>query len=74
VSRSGTRLSVMSQSGAGIYFPAKQATMITPVGPNEFLIDGKRHDWLRFERDPAGRVTGLAIDPGQWQVAARKRY
>jgi CubicO group peptidase (beta-lactamase class C family) len=52
----------------------EKATPITvvPTTRDEFFVDGGDHTRLAFLHDEAGKVTGVVLNPGPWQVAGQR--
>ena len=45
---------------------------VVPISRDEFFVDAGDHTRLAFLHDEAGRVTGLALNPGHWQITGRR--
>jgi CubicO group peptidase (beta-lactamase class C family) len=45
---------------------------ITPISSNEFFVNGGDHTRVAFLRDEVGKATGLVLNPGPWQITARR--
>jgi membrane-associated protease RseP (regulator of RpoE activity) len=45
---------------------------VVPTSRDEFFVDGGDHTRLAFLHDEAGKVTGLVLNPGPWQVAGQR--
>jgi len=71
VARNGAKLTAQSANG-GQYIPNAAAVELIPIGRDQFLISGSRHDAIRFERNAKGQVTGLTINPGSWAISASR--
>jgi CubicO group peptidase (beta-lactamase class C family) len=53
-------------------FEQGKTTLAHPTSDREFLADGDDRTRLSFVIDPAGKVSGLVLNPGPWQITARK--
>ncbi|MBR0937941.1 serine hydrolase [Bradyrhizobium jicamae] len=51
-------------------FEKGKATPLVATSSNEFTVDDEDHTRLAFIRDAAGKVSGLILDPGPWQLKA----
>ncbi len=45
---------------------------VVPMSSNEFFVDGGDHTRLAFLRDEVGKATGLALNPGPWQITGQR--
>jgi len=45
---------------------------VVPMSRSEFFVDCGDHTRLAFLRDEAGRVSGLVLNPGPWQITGRR--
>jgi CubicO group peptidase (beta-lactamase class C family) len=45
---------------------------IVPMSRDEFFVDSGDHTRLAFLHDEAGKVTGLVLNPGPWQVTGQR--
>ncbi len=45
---------------------------VVPTSRDEFFVDGGDHTRLAFLHDEAGKVTGLVLNPGPWQITGRR--
>jgi len=68
----GAGLEIAVAGSASLYLPADTWVSLTPVGKDEFELATPRADRLRFERDAAGRIGGLTVNPGPWPIRARR--
>jgi hypothetical protein len=55
-------------------FEKDTAILARPTSSSEFVVDDDDdHTRLAFVRDQAGKVTGAILNPGPWQITARKQ-
>jgi hypothetical protein len=45
---------------------------VVPISRDEFFVDGGDHTRLAFLHDEAGKATGLALNPGPWQITGQR--
>jgi hypothetical protein len=45
---------------------------MTATSDTEFRHEGGDHTRLAFVRDQAGKVSGVVLDPGPWEIRATK--
>jgi hypothetical protein len=45
---------------------------VVPISRDAFFVDDGDHTRLAFLHDEAGKVTGLVLNPGLWQVSGRR--
>jgi CubicO group peptidase (beta-lactamase class C family) len=45
---------------------------VVPTSRDEFFVDGGDHTRLAFLHDEIGKVTGLVLNPGPWQITGRR--
>jgi hypothetical protein len=45
---------------------------VVPTTRDAFFVDADDHTRLEFLHDEAGKVTGLVLNPGPWQVAGHR--
>ncbi len=57
---------------SSLYLPSDQWVSMMPVSKDEFEFRTQRADRLRFDRDTAGRIVGLTINPGSWPIRAHR--
>jgi 6-aminohexanoate-oligomer endohydrolase len=55
-----------------LYLPSDQWVSLVPAGKDEFELGTPRADHLHFDRDIAGRIVGLTINPGRWPIRAHR--
>ncbi len=55
-----------------MYFRDGGSYRLTPAEHELFLVEGRAHDVVRFERS-RDEVTGLTLDPGPWGMTAPRR-
>jgi hypothetical protein len=51
-------------------FEKGKATPLVATSANEFIVDDEDHTRIAFVRDETGKVTGLILDPGPWELKA----
>jgi hypothetical protein len=51
-------------------FEKGRATPLIATSANEFSVDDEDHTRIAFVRDATGKVTGLILDPGRWELKA----
>ena len=51
-------------------FEKGKATPLVPTSANEFTVDDEDYTRLAFVRDAAGKVSGLTLNPGPWELKA----
>ena len=72
VRRGGAGLEIEVAGRGSLYLPADQWVSLVPVGKDEFELGTPRADRLHFDRDTAGRIVGLTINPGPWPIRAHR--
>lgn len=73
ISLAGSGLQATATGRQRVYgFPPGEQTRLVRSGTDEFFTGGHRGDRLRFVRDPQGGVVGLVLNPGPWELPARK--
>ena len=45
---------------------------VSAISSDEFFVDGSDHTRVAFLHDEAGKVTGLVLNPGPWQITGRR--
>jgi CubicO group peptidase (beta-lactamase class C family) len=45
---------------------------VVPTSREEFFVDGGDHTRLAFLHDEVGKVTGLVLNPGPWQIMGQR--
>ena len=45
---------------------------VVPMSRDEFFVDGGDHTRLAFLHDDPGKVTGLVLNPGPWQITGQR--
>jgi CubicO group peptidase (beta-lactamase class C family) len=45
---------------------------VVPMSRDEFFVDGGDHTRLAFLHDEAGKMTGLVLNPGPWQITGQR--
>jgi CubicO group peptidase (beta-lactamase class C family) len=45
---------------------------VTAISENEFFVEGGDHTRLAFERNEAGRLARLVLNPGPWQITGQR--
>lgn len=70
--RAGDGLEAEVAGRSSLYLPADQWVSMVPVSKDEFELRTPRADRLRFDRDAAGRIVGLTINPGPWPIRAHR--
>jgi hypothetical protein len=45
---------------------------VVPMSRDEFFVDGGDHTRLAFLHDAVGKVTGLILNSGPWQITGRR--
>jgi L-aminopeptidase/D-esterase-like protein len=68
--RPGLEMEVVGRSS--LYLQADQWVSLLPAAKDEFEMATPRADRLRFDRDTAGRIVGLTINPGPWPIRAHR--
>jgi hypothetical protein len=53
-------------------FEKDKPVPVTATSETEFRYDGGDHTRLTFVRDPAGKVSGVVLNPGPWEIRAAK--
>ena len=53
-------------------FEKDTPTAVVPMSRDEFFVDGGDHTRLAFLYDEVGKVTGLALNPGPWQITGQR--
>jgi CubicO group peptidase (beta-lactamase class C family) len=51
-------------------FEQGKATPLVATSSNEFTVDDEDHTRIAFVRDAAGKVSGLILNPGPWEMKA----
>ena len=51
-------------------FETGKATPLVATSSNEFTVDDEDHTRIAFVRDAAGKVSGLILNPGPWELTA----
>jgi CubicO group peptidase (beta-lactamase class C family) len=51
-------------------FEKGKSMPLVATSANEFTVDGEDHTQIAFVRDAAGRVSGLILNPGPWELKA----
>ena len=51
-------------------FEKGKATPLVATSSNEFAVDDEDHTRIAFVRDAAGKVSGLVLNPGPWELKA----
>jgi CubicO group peptidase (beta-lactamase class C family) len=51
-------------------FEKGKATPLVAISANEFVSDDEEHSRIAFVRDAAGKVSGLTLNPGPWELTA----
>ena len=51
-------------------FEKGKATPLVATSSNEFTVDDEDHTRIAFVRDAAGKVSGLILNPGPWELKA----
>lgn len=46
---------------------------VTATSDTEFRYEGGDHTRLAFVRDEHGKVSGVVLNPGPWEIRATKR-
>ncbi len=78
----GGRLEVRGEDGklmieatgrwAVLDFEKDRPVAVTATSDTEFRYEGGDHTRLAFERDATGKVTGVVLNPGPWEIKATK--
>jgi L-aminopeptidase/D-esterase-like protein len=68
----GAGMEIEVAGRASLYIPADKWVSLTSVGKDEFELVTPRADRLRFDRDAAGRIIGLTLNPGPWPIRAHR--
>jgi 6-aminohexanoate-oligomer endohydrolase len=68
----GAGLEIEVAGRGSLYIPADKWVPLTSVGKDEFELVTPRADRLRFDRDAAGRIMGLTLNPGPWPIRAQR--
>jgi hypothetical protein len=68
----GAALEIEVAGRGSLYIPADKWLSLTSVGKDEFELVTPRADRLRFDRDAAGRILGLTLNPGPWPIRAQR--
>ena len=45
---------------------------VVPMSRDEFFVDGGDHTRLAFLHDEIGKMTGLVLNPGPWQITGQR--
>ena len=53
-------------------FEKDKPVAVKAISNSEFQFDGGDHTRLAFVRDPAGKVTGVVLNHGPWEIKAAK--
>jgi CubicO group peptidase (beta-lactamase class C family) len=53
-------------------FEKDKPVPVTATSNTEFRFEGGDHTRLAFVRDPAGKVSGVVLNPGPWEIRAAK--
>jgi L-aminopeptidase/D-esterase-like protein len=73
VTRDGDRLLAQSAGPRPIYgFTVGQRSELWPTASGEWFSRNVRNDRIRFDLDQRGRAIGLTLNPGRWQLPARR--
>jgi hypothetical protein len=61
-------------SGALPVLDFEKGTPVTvvPMSRDEFFVDGGDHTRLAFLHDEVGKMTGLVLNPGPWQITGQR--
>jgi hypothetical protein len=51
---------------------SRESTSTQPTSRDEFFVDGGDHTRLAFLHHEAGKMTGLVLNPGPWQITGRR--
>jgi hypothetical protein len=75
VRRKGSALEIelTGHTTSSSYLSVGKPVLLTPVATDEFEIVGPREDRLHIDRDAAGAIAGITINPGPWAVHATRR-
>jgi L-aminopeptidase/D-esterase-like protein len=74
VTREGDRLFAESAGPRPIYgFTAGQRSELWPTAAGDWFSRNVRNDRIRFDLDQAGRVIGLTLNPGSWELPGVRR-
>jgi L-aminopeptidase/D-esterase-like protein len=68
----GAGMEIEVAGRASLYLPADKWVPLASVGKDEFELVTPRTDRLRFDRDAAGRIIGLTLNPGPWPLRAHR--
>jgi hypothetical protein len=53
-------------------FEKDKPVPVTTTSATEFRFDGGDHTRLAFVRDTTGKVSGVVLNPGPWEIRAAK--
>jgi 6-aminohexanoate-oligomer endohydrolase len=75
VRRKGTALEIelTGHTTSSSYLSVGKPVLLTPVATDEFEIAGPREDRLHIDRDAAGAMLGITLNPGPWPVHAVRK-
>jgi L-aminopeptidase/D-esterase-like protein len=72
IRRTSAGLEVEVTGRGSLYLPADQWVSMVPAAKDEFELGTPRADRLHMDRDAAGRIVGLTINPGPWPIHAHR--
>jgi hypothetical protein len=64
----------IENTGALPFLDFEKATpvAVAPMSSDEFFVDGGDRTRLAFRHDEIGKVTGLMLNSGPWQITGRR--